>query len=164
MRFVVPAEHSNFPALLRPFGPLKGYYSRHQSSSCTLRSAIARPLAGGRPGPASRSARPAFLPRRHRLGGVPLLAHPRDCRDRCSRGRISSASGRRSVAPHRTCPADRSCSPARHSRLSGAQTNANGLVSTPDRFCIGGPEQKSITASSKKAPDIGGLLAFAAQS
>jgi hypothetical protein len=37
-------------------------------------------------------------------------------------------------------------------------------VSTPDRFCIGGPEQKSITASSKKAPDIGGLLAFAAQS
>jgi hypothetical protein len=34
-------------------------------------------------------------------------------------------------------------------------------VSTPERNCIGGPEQKSITASSKKAPDIGGLLAFA---
>ena len=37
-------------------------------------------------------------------------------------------------------------------------------VSTPERNCIGGPEQKSITAAGKKAPDIGGLLAFAAQS
>ena len=34
------------------------------------------------------------------------------------------------------------------------------FVSTPERICIGGPEQKSITAASKKAPDIGGLLAF----
>ena len=34
-------------------------------------------------------------------------------------------------------------------------------VSTPDRYCIGGPEGKSITPGSKKAPDIGGLLAFA---
>jgi hypothetical protein len=33
-------------------------------------------------------------------------------------------------------------------------------MSTPERNCIGGPDQKSITASSKKAPDIGGLLAF----
>ena len=38
------------------------------------------------------------------------------------------------------------------------------LLSTPDRFCIGEPEQKSIRTVSKKAPDIGGLLAFAAQS
>jgi glutathione S-transferase len=37
-------------------------------------------------------------------------------------------------------------------------------VSTPQRNCIGGPEQKSVTAASKKAPDIGGLLAFAFQS
>jgi hypothetical protein len=37
-------------------------------------------------------------------------------------------------------------------------------VSTPERNCIGGSEQKSITAASKKAPDIGGLLAFAFQS
>ena len=34
------------------------------------------------------------------------------------------------------------------------------LVSTPERKCTGGPEQKSIAAASKKAPDIGGLLAF----
>jgi hypothetical protein len=31
-------------------------------------------------------------------------------------------------------------------------------VSTPERICIGGPEQKSITAASKKAPDIGAFL------
>jgi uncharacterized protein len=37
-------------------------------------------------------------------------------------------------------------------------------VSTPERNCIGEPEQKSITGTSKKAPDIGGLLAFAFQS
>jgi hypothetical protein len=37
-------------------------------------------------------------------------------------------------------------------------------VSTPERNYIGGPEQKSITTASKKAPDIGGLLAFAFQS
>jgi hypothetical protein len=33
----------------------------------------------------------------------------------------------------------------------------------PERICIGEPEQKSISTASKKAPDIGGLLAFAAQ-
>jgi hypothetical protein len=44
------------------------------------------------------------------------------------------------------------------------QFNLLTEVSTPERNCIGGPEQKSITASSKKAPDIGGLLAFAFQS
>jgi hypothetical protein len=33
-------------------------------------------------------------------------------------------------------------------------------VSTPERKCIGGPEQKSLSQASKKAPDIGGLLAF----
>ena len=38
------------------------------------------------------------------------------------------------------------------------------IVSTPERNCIGGPEQESISTASKKAPDIGGLLAFAAQS
>ena len=37
---------------------------------------------------------------------------------------------------------------------------AQVCVSTPERKCIGGPEQKSITTTSKKAPDIGGLLAF----
>jgi hypothetical protein len=37
-------------------------------------------------------------------------------------------------------------------------------VSTPERNCIAEPEQKSISTASKKAPDIGGLLAFAAQS
>ncbi len=37
-------------------------------------------------------------------------------------------------------------------------------VSTPERNCIGEPEQKSIRTASKKAPDIGGLLAFSAQS
>jgi hypothetical protein len=37
-------------------------------------------------------------------------------------------------------------------------------LSTPGRFYVGRPEQKCITASSKKAPDIGGLLVFAAQS
>ena len=36
-------------------------------------------------------------------------------------------------------------------------------VSTPERICIGGPGQKSITGASKKAPDIGGLLAFVFQ-
>jgi hypothetical protein len=41
---------------------------------------------------------------------------------------------------------------------------AHALVSTPERNCIGEPEQKSISTASKKAPDIGGLLAFAAQS
>jgi hypothetical protein len=35
-----------------------------------------------------------------------------------------------------------------------------GVVSTPERKCIGGPEQKSLSQASKKAPDIGGLLAF----
>jgi hypothetical protein len=33
-------------------------------------------------------------------------------------------------------------------------------LSTPERNCIGGPEQNSLTQASKKAPDIGGLLAF----
>jgi predicted transcriptional regulator len=37
-------------------------------------------------------------------------------------------------------------------------------LSTPERNCIGEPEQKSISTASKKVPDIGGLLAFAAQS
>ena len=41
---------------------------------------------------------------------------------------------------------------------------AECFVSTPERNCIGEPEQKSITGTSKKAPDIGGLLAFAFQS
>jgi hypothetical protein len=34
------------------------------------------------------------------------------------------------------------------------------VLSTPERNCIGGPEQKSVATASKKAPDIGGLLAF----
>jgi hypothetical protein len=33
-------------------------------------------------------------------------------------------------------------------------------LSTPEKKCTGGPEQESITTASKKAPDIGGLLAF----
>ena len=38
------------------------------------------------------------------------------------------------------------------------------VLSTPERNCVGEPEQKSISTASKKAPDIGGLLAFAFQS
>ncbi len=37
-------------------------------------------------------------------------------------------------------------------------------LSTPERNCIGEPEQKSISRASKKAPDIGGLLAIEVQS
>jgi hypothetical protein len=43
---------------------------------------------------------------------------------------------------------------------SGEQILIAGELSTPERNCIGGPEQKSVATASKKAPDIGGLLAF----
>jgi hypothetical protein len=40
-------------------------------------------------------------------------------------------------------------------------SRAKDRLSTPERNCIGGPGQKSIGTACKKAPDIGGLLAFA---
>ena len=42
------------------------------------------------------------------------------------------------------------------------QLRANALphVSTPERFCSSGPEQKYIGDASNKASDIGGLIAF----
>ena len=40
------------------------------------------------------------------------------------------------------------------------QFDVHSNLSTPERNCIGEPEQKSITGTSKKAPDIGGLFCF----
>jgi len=48
----------------------------------------------------------------------------------------------------------------RHERVDAELDQTYLCLSTPERNCIGGPEQKSLTQASKKAPDIGGLLAF----
>jgi len=54
--------------------------------------------------------------------------------------------------------------PSRTKFWSMACDHQHLVLSTPERYCIGEPGAKSITTASKKAPDIGGLLAFALQS
>ncbi|MFA7305380.1 MAG: hypothetical protein WC026_01750, partial [Hyphomicrobium sp.] len=51
----------------------------------------------------------------------------------------------------------------REHRISGGRSAVINLpLSTPERMCSRFPEQKCSTDASKKAPDIGGLLAYGA--